>query len=559
MTIKLRKHQSELNQCIDGIINRDTKFKDIKNIILSCCPGAGKGSVCVNAGKLIKAGLADNICLVVPRSNLQLQAEQVCMDTFFQKLFNVKISLRASTNDINPCRGLHGFITTFQALGHDKQKYVLQTIQNRRYVLIYDECHHISMDSPWFESTKDLVSAAEFVIYMSGTLSRADKQQIAFMKYKNGYVDLTQTKNTYSISYPRSEALIEQAILPLDFHLFDGSFEWKTHKGDTVSVNSFESVEEKDYSSALFTALETEFSNQLIDNALVHWLDTKKKNPRAKILFICARIGDARRCLSYLEQLKIPVVLATSHGEEKECRENIEKFKKNIPAMVTIAIGYEGLDVPAITHVCLLTRIRSNEWLEQAVSRATRYDKIAGPYREQVAHIFAPKDKLFLKFVIAIEKEQATRAKTHSKEEQLPLFELFETKEGGSEQGPCIPLKSQIIDMVKQTIGTRVIFEREVLTPKQEEMSLRRDIDRYLKRYALNQGYEFMEVNKTAKQINQKPRALMELKELKYFFNRIQVLFPMYDNGSFIPYSNCAPVFTTPEKEAFDLNKEKFF
>ena len=558
MKIKLRSHQSELNSCIDGIISGSKRFKSVKRIIISACPGSGKGSCCVNAGKLIKAGLADNICLIVPRTNLQLQAEQVCMDTFFQKLFNVNISLRASTNDYNPTRGLHGFISTYQALGHDKRKHVLEIIKKRRYILIQDEFHHVEEDSPWADSVGDLMEAAKYVILMSGTLSRANKKQIAFMKYKNGYVDLKGDKETYVIRYPRSEALKELAVLPMKFHLYDGSFEWEAHNGKKVAVQSFASVQRTDRSSALFTALETEFSNQLIDRSLVHWLKAREKNPRSKILFICARIGDARRCMSYLTGLNVPSLLVTSHGDHKECIQNIEKYKANAPVMVTIAIGYEGLDVPAMTHVCVLTRIRSHEWLEQACSRPTRHDKKAGPYSSQIAHVFAPKDQAFLEFVDVIEKEQVTRANTGSIEEQLPLFELPSLNEGGSEQGPCKPLRSQIIDLAKGFNNQKVVWERKVLTPKQEEMDIRHDIDRYLKRYARDQGYEVMEVNRSAKEINQKPRNLMTLDELRYFFNRIQILFPLVSRGSFVPISNCQPIFDSKQKE-FNLESESFF
>jgi len=53
MKVVLRGHQSQLNQCIDGMISQTPKFKDIKKIIISAVPGSGKGSVPVNAGKLI--------------------------------------------------------------------------------------------------------------------------------------------------------------------------------------------------------------------------------------------------------------------------------------------------------------------------------------------------------------------------------------------------------------------------------------------------------------------------------------------------------------------------
>ena len=139
--IKLRKHQSELNQVIDGIIQKQPKFKNIKRIILSVVAGGGKGSVPINAGKLIKAGLADRICCIVPRTSLQTQCEEVCMDPFFNRLFNINISLRASTNEMNPCRGMHGFVTTYQALGVDKRGYVYNAVKARRTIVILDEFH----------------------------------------------------------------------------------------------------------------------------------------------------------------------------------------------------------------------------------------------------------------------------------------------------------------------------------------------------------------------------------------------------------------------------------
>lgn len=556
MTIKLRQHQSQLNQVIDGIIQGSQKYKNIRKIILSVVAGGGKGSVPVNVGKLYNAGLIDSICCIVPRTSLQTQCEEVCMNDFFKKLFEVNISIRASTNERSPCRGQHGFVTTYQAIGVDKNKYVLSEIKKKRYCVILDEPHHCAVDSPWHLALEKIIKNAEFVIMMSGTLSRADKQKISFLKYKNGLVDLSGDEETHVIIYSRADALREKAILPIEFHTRDASVEFETHDGKFREYSNFRSVKKDDQSSALFTALETEFADKLTDEALSHWLTYRKDHPESKIIFVCARRTDAIRRTEYLRKLGVPALLATSH-ETKECIENLDAFKKNAPALVAIAIPYEGLDVPPASHGCVLTRYRSNEWLEQFVSRFVRVHE--GPYRIQRAHIFAPKDPKFLRFIEAINLEQKTRANNNTKEEQLPLFELFETPQGGSEQGPCIPLKSQIIELSKQLNGNRVVFEREVLTPKQEEMHLRRDIDRYLKRYAYDQGYEFIEVNKTAKQINAKARAEMTLAELKYFFNRIQTLFPLIDKGAFIPISNCAPIFDDHQVKEFNLKEERFF
>ncbi len=48
--------------------------------------------------------------------------------------------------------------------------------------------------------------------------------------------------------------------------------------------------------------------------------------------------------------------------------------------LVTVAMAYEGLDVPEVAVVAALTHIRSRPWLEQMVARATRVDPNAGPY-----------------------------------------------------------------------------------------------------------------------------------------------------------------------------------
>jgi superfamily II DNA or RNA helicase len=542
MPVILRKHQAELNQTIDGIIAGRDEFKAIRKIIISACPGAGKGSVPVNAGKLLFAGLADKIVCIVPRESLQTQAEAVCMDPFFQELFGVKIQLRSSTNERDPCRGLHGFVTTFQALGHDKNKSVLKFLKSHRCVLIGDEVHHQREGSPWHNAFNELVGAAEYAILMSGTLSRSDKERIGCLKYHNGYVDLRGDENTHVIQYSRAEAIQEKAILPLSFHLYDGEFSWKPiGKEEVKEVSSFSEVQISDRSSALYTALETEFSEQLMESSLVHWLKWKKDRPAAKILFVCARIEDARRCLVFLKGLGIKALLATSHAS-KECRENINRFKGPADVLVTIAVAYEGLDVPAISHVCILTRIRSAEWLEQCVSRATRVCKKSGSYHSQAAHIFAPRDPAFMEFVDVIEREQKTRISA-PRSEQIELFPVDETVEGGGQQqGPCVPLRSQIRDMASRIVGTYQ-YEAPVQTPKARELDLRKQIDRHLKRYAIVQGYEFPLIMAEVKREFGKPRGDMTLPELEKCWARVQQMYPFEDRGQYIPPSRCRPVF----------------
>jgi hypothetical protein len=92
--------------------------------------------------------------------------------------------------------------------------------------------------------------------------------------------------------------------------------------------------------------------------------------------------------------------------------------------LVTVAMAYEGMDCPEVTHVACLTHIRSRPWLEQMIARATRVDPHGGAYEAQRAVIYHPDDRLFADFRHAIETEQGTRAqapKRSSRQGELAL------------------------------------------------------------------------------------------------------------------------------------------
>ena len=79
--------------------------------------------------------------------------------------------------------------------------------------------------------------------------------------------------------------------------------------------------------------------------------------------------------------------------------------------LVTVAMAYEGLDVPEVAVVAALTHIRSRPWLEQMVARTTRVDPHGGLYQSQSALVFHPDDPLFAAFRRRIETEQGTLAR----------------------------------------------------------------------------------------------------------------------------------------------------
>jgi hypothetical protein len=101
--------------------------------------------------------------------------------------------------------------------------------------------------------------------------------------------------------------------------------------------------------------------------------------------------------------------IATS-DDKAEALRNIERLKGNerphLDGLVTVQMAYEGMDCPSITHLALLTHIRSVSWIYQALARATRFDVQAGAWSTQTAHVWCPDDPLMNAIISAIRAQQ---------------------------------------------------------------------------------------------------------------------------------------------------------
>ena len=149
--LKLRKHQEEFFQ----ICNLIKAGEPIQRIIMLVTPGGGKSVIpVIAAAKLIPSKtsgasfygtIADSICWIVPRLNLQEQAEFNFMDSYFQQMLNHSHKIRANNNDPNPPKGTSGYAATYQAIAANPSLHA-QEIQRRRYILVLDEFHHVEQE-----------------------------------------------------------------------------------------------------------------------------------------------------------------------------------------------------------------------------------------------------------------------------------------------------------------------------------------------------------------------------------------------------------------------------
>lgn len=246
---------------------------------------------------------------------------------------------------------------------------------------------------------------------------------------------------TVFIRYSRSDGLAEQALIPLQCRLIDGSARWTDDDGIDFSVEQISDVGSKDYGKALFTAIRTEIGTETLKETLRHFRNHQRKYPGAKMLVVTASIADANRRQQDLATMGIhaPVASADNPRAAKEAI-NAFKYDPGVPVLVSISMAYEGLSVPEITHIACLTRIRSAPWLEQMLARATRFDPKAGPWEEQKAYIFGPDDPLFRQVLDEIRADQAPFAIDIEISDELE--EGGRSADGGTASKAIIPLAS---------------------------------------------------------------------------------------------------------------------
>ena len=535
----LRKHQQQFR---DEIANVPDDGDSYKEILVHATPGAGKSALPVIATDLIKRGLADRICWVVPRDSLRTQGEQNFLDPFFRKMLGHNCMIRAASNESDPCRGTRGFATTYQAISCDSQGTVFSEFCTHRYILVLDEFHHLERDGLWMQKIQQIYSRAAYVVLMTGTMERGDGKPIGIMPYKKGFAngkrclvpDMEHEDVAY-IHYSRADALRERAIIPMLFYLTDGSAEWSMKNGGKYKVDSFAAAAPEDTSAAIYTALRTDFARDLIERSVAHWLKWRKRIKTAKLLVVTADIHTAQDALQQVRKLtNRPAAIATSH-ETAEARKSIAAFKAGrVEILVSIAMAYEGLDVPEISHICCLSHIRSTPWIEQMIARAVRIDK-AYQYEGQCAHIYAPDDPRFREIVNRIEAEQMATASMPrgaggNGEEQLTL----KMPEGFEAESNIIPIGSRAAETREHLYGRPAVSEEALapvpamVTPRERESILRREIEIHIRKYCHMNRVDNKRVNAEIKEHFGKARGDMTGPELGVVLDFVRNNYPAY-------------------------------
>ena len=473
MTVRpLRSHQRRLAGVIAAIAEGQTEARDV---LAAVTPGGGKSLLPVLAAtKLIEAGIVERLCWVVPRDSLRLQAEEAFADPAWRDALGHALSVRAADNAPDLCRGLQGYVTTYQAIAAAPALHLAE-FRRHRTLLVLDEAHHLPAlaeadpnaptdstpastapdDDPasaWSYAMLPLLDCAAVRLLLSGTLERADGKRILWLPYRKGPKARTQevaldAPGWAVVGYSRAQALKERAVLPVTFGALDGEAVWRDEEGRDVGPHRLAGAFPSETTRpALFTALRTGFAEALLREAFnaVRKLRAERRQQKGlpsgesvrglgKLLVVAPDQATARHYLGVVRgwlpsaQAEASAQLATSDMPGAHSVLAAFRLRPEPSVLVTVAMAYEGLDAPEVAVVAALTHIRSRPWLEQMVARATRVDSQAGPYEAQRALVFHPDDPLFAQFRHRMETEQGTLARSRKPargQGTLPLWLL---------------------------------------------------------------------------------------------------------------------------------------
>ena len=552
----------------------------LTDILAAVTPGGGKSSLpVIAAARLLGAtppgnrrgALVEKVCWVVPRDTLRRQAEEAFVDPAWRAYLGHAHAVRAAENAPDLCRGLAGYVTTYQAIAAAPDLHLAE-FNRHRYLLCVDELHHLpglsdldatsaaAEDTAWSRALLPLLETAGLRLLMTGTMERADKRPILWLSYgrdryarRQRRVELDQP-GWAVVGYSRKAALAERAIIPARFGALDGEAEWFVGK-DRFAVGSFQDAGDK-VRSMLFAALRTGYADDLLRRAFLDCWDYRARRRAelgvppggqarglGKLLVVAPDQAAARR---YTETVRdwlgggaeAEAAVALAISDERDAVERITRFRMrpDPSVLVTVGMAYEGMDAPEVSHIACLTQIRSVPWLDQMVARATRFDPHGGPYEDQVAVVYHPDDPLFRLFRRAVELDQSGRAgmRREPVQEELPL-DAGTGPEPPPSRPALVPLRSEAthlrFDLVRPrerpvqagAVGLEPGQGDLLETPTQAEQRLRRQVGQMVAAQVVEDaeaglvehGSGYHAYNAVLKRVLGKPRGTMTLSELE--------------------------------------------
>jgi len=244
---------------------------------------------------------------------------------------------------------------------------------------------------------------------------------------------------------------------------------------------------------------------------------------------VASGISNAKEYAAHLKAMGVNARIATS-DDGPDAIKAIKAYKENrVNVLVSVNICYEGLDVPAISHIVCLTNIRSREWIEQMAGRAVRIDRNAGPYESQQAYVFAPRDPMFIEIKAQIEAEQLAATKHgQSAGKQAGSSEFALEAQEARPPGGIKPLSSALTGQKEVLLSGQLSdHDNPTMTSSEIETGLLEQIEAHIRTYSFQNRYTPKKINGEVFKCFGKKRREMTIAELKSCLAHVQATYPL--------------------------------
>lgn len=491
-------------------LEADAKFaaSEHKVFLANALPGAGKT---IAAGLIARRRFLDvhrgaRLVVVVPTDHMRSQWQGVMSARFGIQL----------DDQISPMMrsGMHGLVTTYAGMAINAEK-IARFASGAPTLGICDEVHHAGDTGSWGAALVQALDPCRRLLMLSGTPFRHDETRIPFLRVRS--TDLGE-EYIADVEYDFAEALRDRVVRALTFQGFDGTARYLDKALELSS--SLEDATEAQTSTVLRILLNDEgYVRGLLEAAHARLLEQRERIPDAGGLAIAIDSKHAQFVAGLLADVtgEAPAIVVS---DEDVATASVKGFGTDARRrwIVAVRMVSEGVDIPRLMTLAMLTNVSTRLYFRQAVGRVVRRRGDFDP----LAHVFLPASRPLMKHAREIE----AICSIAPAQDDLPQEpEPEEEGEGGDG-----PMRRKIVVLGVDEIGLAGSINKghdgslelgfapaaQAEIPLAERMEmLRAEIQQLVSRYARMNRKEPRAVHSDYKKRCRVPQARMSLSQLQ--------------------------------------------
>lgn len=336
--------------------------------------GAGKTRYAADvARRVFASGMCRQVIVIVPTLTV-IKGWQDTMSKIGIELNDAWKGDRDLTVDF------HGVIATYQSAMQAYSAAFANLASSAPTLLIADEVHHGGDESKWGSALERIGAACAHRLFLTGTPIRNDNRQIPMVEYTqktDGYRNFYEVTPDYTYEY--RDALGDEVVRPVRFHLEDSGVDFGVERGDDskrmFSSSLMDRIIPPDESARLIAALD---ANEKLMRQMIAVGDERISELRdsgivdAGGIITCLDIEHAKAVAKTVRLIsgEAPTLV---HNKDVAAREKIDAFRTSRKRwIVSVKMISEGVDIPRLAVGVMATNVVATLFFKQFVGRCIR-------------------------------------------------------------------------------------------------------------------------------------------------------------------------------------------